>query len=56
MHIDLETLPGLPLGAKPDANWDYDGSGRVNYAGCYGDTVVIGTVPDGAHLTVTPKR
>jgi ATP-dependent Clp protease ATP-binding subunit ClpB len=21
-----------------------------------GDTVVIGTVPDGAHLTVTPKR
>jgi len=25
---------------NPDANWDYDGSGRVNYAGCYGDTII----------------
>lgn len=32
--------PSDPGRLNPDANWDYDGSGRVNYAGCYGDTVV----------------
>ena len=32
--------PSDPGRLNPDANWDYDGTGRVNYAGCYGDTVV----------------
>ncbi|MFN5917616.1 MAG: DUF1559 domain-containing protein, partial [Planctomycetota bacterium] len=27
--------PSDPGRLNPDANWDYDGSGRVNYAGCY---------------------
>jgi len=32
--------PSDPGKMNPDANWDYDGSGRVNYAGCYGDTII----------------
>ena len=32
--------PSDPGKLNPDANWDYDGTGRVNYAACYGDTVV----------------
>lgn len=32
--------PSDPGKMNVDANWDYDGSGRVNYAGCYGDTIV----------------
>ncbi|MFM7931059.1 MAG: DUF1559 domain-containing protein, partial [Pirellula sp.] len=32
--------PSDPGRLNPDANWDYDGSGRVNYAACYGDTVL----------------
>lgn len=32
--------PSDPGKMNPDANWDYDGSGRVNYVGCYGDTIV----------------
>jgi prepilin-type N-terminal cleavage/methylation domain-containing protein len=32
--------PSDPSKMNPDANWDYDGTGRVNYAACYGDTVL----------------
>lgn len=32
--------PSDPGKMNPDANWDIDGAARVNYAACYGDTVV----------------
>lgn len=31
--------PSDPGKMNPDANWDYDGTGRTNYAVCYGDTI-----------------
>lgn len=32
--------PSDPGKMNPDANWDYDGTGRTNYVPCYGDTVL----------------